>query len=59
MPVRTRRAAGEEHRSKLTALVLEPDAMRATLVWQTSLQVKPRDVDYLDKTRIGEKPYLT
>lgn len=49
----------EEHRSKLTAVIFEPEAMQVMLVWQTSLRVKPRDVDYLDATQIREKPYLT
>jgi hypothetical protein len=52
-------ARAEEHRSKLTAVILEPEAMLVRLVWQTSLRVKPRDIDYLDSTQIGEKPYLT
>jgi hypothetical protein len=49
----------EEHRSKLSAVILEPEAMQLMLVWQTALRVKPRDVDYLDSTQIAEKPYLT
>jgi hypothetical protein len=48
----------EEHRAKLATVLLEPEAMRLTMVWQTSLVVGPRDVDHLDSTLIGEKSYI-
>jgi hypothetical protein len=49
----------EEHRSKLASVILLPEASRVALVWQSTLPVRARDVDYLDSTVIGEKPYLT
>lgn len=49
----------EEHRSKLGAVIIEPDAMKLMLVWNTSLPVRPRDIDYLDETIVGEKAYVT
>lgn len=49
----------QEHRSRMSAVILEPDEARVMLVWQTTLRVGPRDIDYLDRTRIAEKPYVT
>jgi hypothetical protein len=48
----------EEHRGHLTTVFIEPEAPRVFLVWQTSLVVRPADVDYLDTTAIGEKEYV-
>jgi hypothetical protein len=48
----------EEHRARLATLFIEPEARRFALVWQTSLLVKPDDVDYLDRTVVEEKPYV-
>ncbi len=53
------RGREEEHRSTLASVILEPDPMRLYMVWQTHLPVRPRDVDFLDETTIGEKAYLT
>jgi hypothetical protein len=49
----------QEHRSKLTAVILEPERMAVSMVWQTALPVAARRTEYLDRTVIGEKPYLT
>lgn len=49
----------EEHRGKLTTLLLLPEQRKVVLVWQSTLYVSPRDGDYLDETVIAEKPYLT
>jgi hypothetical protein len=47
----------EEHRSRLSTVVIEPDVPRVILVWLTALPVR-NDGDYLDRTVIREKPYL-
>ncbi len=49
----------EDHRGKLGTVIIEPDAMRLMMVWQTSIAVRPSDVDSLDETIVREKPYLT
>ncbi|MFT3925146.1 MAG: DUF2169 domain-containing protein [Myxococcales bacterium] len=49
----------EEHRSRLGTVIIAPDDGKLMLVWNTSLVVRAPDVDYLDKTVIAEKPYLT
>ncbi len=56
----TTRVSGrrEEHRSRLSTLLIEPEVRRFSMVWQTTLAVGPNDVDYLDKTIIAEKPYM-
>ena len=47
----------EEHRSRLAAVIIEPDFPRLIMVWQTSLKVRA-NVDYLEDTLVREKPYL-
>lgn len=49
----------EEHRGRMVSVIVEPHERRLMVVWQTSLPVRAREVDYLDKTIIREKPYLT
>jgi hypothetical protein len=49
----------EEHRSRMTAVVVEPEKMNVSLVWQTALPVPSKHTEYLDETTIAEKPYLT
>ena len=49
----------EEHRSNLVSVIVEPEDRRLMLAWQTSLQVKPRDLEYLDATKIREKAYVS
>jgi hypothetical protein len=49
----------EEHRGQLVTVLLRPEIMQVSLVWQTTLYVSPRDGDYLDVTRIWEKRQLT
>lgn len=43
-----------DHSARLTTVLLETDAHRLSLVWQSSLRVRARDVDYLDETSIAE-----
>jgi hypothetical protein len=47
----------EEHRSRLSTVIIEPDYMRVIMVWQTALSCR-RDVDYLDHTIVREKRYI-
>ena len=49
----------EDHRGKLTSVLIEPEVMRLSLVWQSVLTVPARYVDRLDQTAVDEKPYLT
>ena len=49
----------EEHRGRMVSVVIEPDEKRLMVAWQTTLPVGARDVDYVDKTLIREKQYLT
>ena len=48
----------EDHRGKLTSVLIEPAVMRLSLVWQSVLPVVARQTEYLDETAIREKPYL-
>ena len=48
----------DEHRGHMSTVLLRPDDMQLVVVWQTTLEVAPRDSDYLDETRITEKPYV-
>lgn len=43
----------EDHRAKLSTVIIEPDRSRVVLVWLTSLQC-PTDVDYLEETVVHE-----
>jgi hypothetical protein len=55
---RTRiRDRAEEHRARLTTVILEPDYPRVMLSWLTSIQCLT-DVDYLEQTVVRQKPYL-
>lgn len=47
----------EEHRSRLSTVVIEPDYPRVIMVWTTSLICRT-DVDYLDETVVREKPFI-
>ena len=49
----------EEHRAKLVTVILLTDERKLSMVWQTSLPVPLRHMDYLDRTLIKQKPYLT
>lgn len=49
----------EEHRSRLSTVLIEPERRTVKLVWLTSLLVAPTQSDYLDETLINQKPYLT
>ncbi|HTC60658.1 MAG TPA: DUF2169 domain-containing protein [Solirubrobacteraceae bacterium] len=52
------RGRSEEHRARLTSVFIEPEAARLSMVWQTSIPVRPADLDYLDETIVAEKAYL-
>lgn len=42
------------HRGVIGTVVVEPERGLLCLVWQTSVPVKPRDLDYLDATVVSE-----
>jgi hypothetical protein len=44
----------EEHQATLVTVFVATEAMKLSLVWQTSLLVRYRDVEYLDATHIRE-----
>jgi hypothetical protein len=46
---------GREHAATLVTILIEPDAWRLSMVWQTSLRVPAREADYLDVTAIVER----
>jgi hypothetical protein len=52
-------AKREAHRSRMTAVILEPEKMSISVVWQSVLAVPSKQTEYLDQTVIDEKPYLT
>jgi hypothetical protein len=45
----------ESHPSQLAAVLVEPDEMRLSIVWQSTLRVPAPEVDYLDGTEIVER----
>jgi hypothetical protein len=47
----------EEHRSRLSSIIIEPDYPRVMMVWLTSLPCRT-NVDYLDETVVREKRYI-
>lgn len=47
----------EEHRSRLSTVIIEPDYPRVIMVWLSSLICRT-DVDYLDRTVVREKEYM-
>jgi hypothetical protein len=47
----------EEHRSRLSTVIIEPDHPRVIMVWLSSLACRT-DVDYLDETIVREKEYI-
>ena len=48
----------EDHRATLTSVFIVPDRGTVCLVWQSTLAVRSREVEYLDNTIIDEKPYI-
>jgi hypothetical protein len=49
----------EEHRAPTLATVfIDTERRKLSLVWQSTLAVSGRELDYLDETVVGEKPYL-
>jgi hypothetical protein len=47
----------EEHRGRLSTVIIEPDYPRVIMVWNSVL-LCPSDVDYLDQTIVREKRYI-
>lgn len=47
----------EEHRGRLSTVIIEPDHPRVIMVWHTALACR-NDVDYLDETVVREKRYI-
>lgn len=56
----TTRVSGRstESRCELASVILEPEDRRLIMAWQSSLYVGGPDVDYVDESRVWEKPYL-
>jgi hypothetical protein len=48
----------EEHRARLATVFIALERMKLSLVWQSTLMVPQKQVDYLDTTVIREKRYL-
>ncbi|HYO58474.1 DUF2169 domain-containing protein [Archangium sp.] len=46
----------EEHTSSLATVIIEPEAMKLMMVWQSSLRVRAPDANYLDVTHVTEQP---
>lgn len=44
-----------EHAAQLVTIVVEPDELRLSLVWQSALRVASTDADYLDLTEIFDR----
>jgi hypothetical protein len=47
----------EEHRGRVSTVIIEPDFPRVIMVWQSSLVCRT-DTDYLDETVVREKRYI-
>lgn len=47
----------EEHRARLSSVIIEPDDARLVMVWVSSLIVRG-PIDYLDETVVREKPFI-
>lgn len=47
----------EEHRSRLSSVIIEPDHPRVIMVWLTSLACH-KDADYLEKTIVREERHI-
>ena len=47
----------EEHRSRLSTVVIEPDYPRVMMVWLTSLACRT-NIEYLEETVVREKRYI-
>lgn len=45
----------EEHRARMTSVLIEAESMSLSLIWQSSIRVEPCDEEYLDMTVISEK----
>lgn len=52
------RGRRHEHRGRLATVVIEPNDRRLMLTWQSSLRVRPKDIDYVDRTVVQEKRYI-
>lgn len=49
----------EQHDSRMVTVVVEPEEMRLSLVWQSVLRVRAPEADYLDETEIVEQGSAT
>jgi hypothetical protein len=49
----------QEHRARITSVIVEPEQFSVSVVWQSSIAVPARKAEYLDHTVIREKRYLT
>ena len=47
----------EEHRGRLSTVIIEPDYPRVIMVWLTAM-LWPGDIEYLDKTIVREKAFV-
>jgi hypothetical protein len=48
--------AVEEHRARVSTVIIEPDLPRLIMVWQSVISCpSPSDIDYLDDTTVREK----
>jgi hypothetical protein len=48
-----------EHRATLATVFIAAEERKLSMVWQSSLRVRSPEVDRLESTTIGEKPYLS
>lgn len=49
----------EEHAGTLASVFIATEEMKLSMIWQTTLKVRAREVDELDDTTIAEKSFLT
>ncbi|HSY23926.1 MAG TPA: DUF2169 domain-containing protein [Polyangiaceae bacterium] len=49
----------QEHRARMGTVLVQPGERKVVLVFQTSLRVPHRELDYLDRTVVGEKTYIS
>lgn len=58
VPTFTTRVAGrlEDHAARLTTVYLALEQKKLSMVWQTSLPVRAREIDYVEGTCIREQP---
>jgi hypothetical protein len=49
----------EEHPARLATVIVEPEASRVVMVWQSALKVAAHEVEHLDRTRIVDRQGAT